>query len=146
MISKIRREKNPLRVHTKSVAAEYDRSLTSPDWGTKEGNETGYNRTYGVYGSIARGWVDRPHQGKGPKNYQRSDESIKEEIIKVLTEAREIDASDIEVDVKEGEVFVTGAVPERKMRYWAEDAIYKVRGVQDVNNQIKVKKSDQGKK
>ncbi|MGZ3797953.1 MAG: BON domain-containing protein, partial [Pseudobdellovibrionaceae bacterium] len=40
----------------------------------------------------------------------------------------------------EGSVLLTGWVPERKMRYWAEEVITKVRGVSDINNQIKVKK------
>jgi hypothetical protein len=140
VIPKIHREKNPLHADDQSVGVQYDKSLVSREWGSKEGNETGYNRTYGVYGSVARGWVDRPHQGKGPKNYQRSDESLQEEIVKVLTLDSEIDASAVEVEVKEGEVFLTGTVPERKMRYWVEEAIYKTRGVRDVNNQIKVEK------
>lgn len=143
MITKIHREKNPLHADDQSAAVEYDKSLVSPAWGSKEGNEEGYNRTYGVYGSVARGWVNRPHRGKGPKNYQRTDESIRDELVRVLTEDPDIDASEVEAEVKEGDVFLTGTVPERKMRYWVEEAIYKIRGVNDVNNQIKVKKSEE---
>ncbi|MGZ3805651.1 MAG: BON domain-containing protein [Pseudobdellovibrionaceae bacterium] len=140
MNPKIHREKNPLHAEDRSAGVEYDKSLTSPPWGAKEGNETGYNKTYGPYGSVARGWVDRPHAGKGPKNYQRSDESLNDEIFKKLTLDPDIDATNIEVEVKEGSVLLTGWVPERKMRYWAEEVITKVRGVSDINNQIKVKK------
>jgi osmotically-inducible protein OsmY len=138
VINKIQREKNPLHASDKSAGVQYDRSLVSPAWGSRLGNEAGYNRTYGDYGSAARGWVDRPHEGKGPKGYQRLDESIRAEICETLTRDPDVDASAIEVEVKAGDVLLTGTVPERRMRYWTEEIVDGVFGVKDIENQIKV--------
>jgi hypothetical protein len=78
-----------------------------------------------------------PHYGKGPKNYQRSDERIREEISDRLMEHDGIDASDIEVEVKDGEVTLTGTVEEREMKWMAEGVAETVGGVRDVHNRLK---------
>jgi hypothetical protein len=77
--------------------------------------------------------------GKGPKGYKRSDERIREDVCDHLSDGW-IDASDIEVSVKDGEVTLTGTVTERRMKHIAEDMVERVSGVQDVHNQIRVKK------
>lgn len=79
--------------------------------------------------------------GKGPKNYQRSDSRIEEDVNDRLTQAGEIDASDIEVKVSECEVTLTGTVSDRSDKFRAEQIAESVFGVKDVNNQIKVKKN-----
>lgn len=48
--------------------------------------------------------------GRGPKGYQRSDERIREDISDRLTEAPDVDASDITVAVSSREVILTGTV------------------------------------
>lgn len=78
--------------------------------------------------------------GKGPKNYQRSDSRIEEDVNDRLTQAHEIDASDIEVKVSECEVTLSGTVSDRSDKFRAEQIAESVFGVKDVNNQIKVKK------
>ena len=48
---------------------------------------------------------ERPSfRGRGPKNYQRSDERIREDVCERLTYDERVDASDVEVDVREGVV------------------------------------------
>lgn len=78
------------------------------------------------------------HKGKGPKNYNRSDERIKEDINDRLSDDPFIDASDIEVTVTNGEVTLTGTVEERSNKRRAEDLAENVSGVKNVENRIRV--------
>ena len=55
-----------------------------------------------------------------------------------LTESHEIDGRNIMVDVNQGNVTLTGTVPERRMRYAAEDLVEGCMGVSNINNQLKV--------
>lgn len=82
------------------------------------------------------------YYGKGPKNFKRSDERIREELSEMFTRHHDVDASDIEIEVKEGEVTLSGFVPERRMKYLAEDLAEKSMGVRDVTNNIRVRKED----
>ncbi|HET9236651.1 MAG TPA: BON domain-containing protein [Oligoflexus sp.] len=79
-----------------------------------------------------------PHAGRGPKGYQRSDERIKEDVCDCLTRDPQVDASEIEVQVKDGEVTLTGTVSERNEKRRAEDALDDVLGVKEIHNQIRV--------
>lgn len=80
----------------------------------------------------------RSYAGSGPKNYHRSDERIYEEICEILTLDPDIDASGIEVEVKDGEVTLRGTVETKTLRGYAEDAIEHVFGVKGVHNLIEV--------
>jgi osmotically-inducible protein OsmY len=76
--------------------------------------------------------------GRGPKNWQRSDDRIREDINERLTDHPDIDASEIDVQVKNGEVTLTGAVDERYVKRLAEDVAENVTGVREVHNQLRV--------
>lgn len=78
------------------------------------------------------------HRGKGPKNYKRSDERIKELICQKLCDDPEIDASNIEVEVKDAHVTLTGAVDGKFEKYLAEDLVENVSGVSMIENFIRV--------
>ncbi len=82
--------------------------------------------------------------GKGPKNYVRSDERIREDVCEQLTHHPQVDASDIEVTVREGEVTLTGTVDTRMAKRAAEEAGDHVRGVKDVHNQLRVRPQEAG--
>ena len=56
-----------------------------------------------------------------------------------LTAHPEIDASEVEVRVQNGEVTLTGVVEDRHTKRMAEDAIEDIMGVEDVHNQLKVR-------
>lgn len=78
--------------------------------------------------------------GRGPKSYRRSDDRIKEDVCEALTRDAHIDASDVEIEVKEGEVTLSGFVPERNMKHHAEDIIEHCTGVKDVTNNLRVRR------
>lgn len=78
------------------------------------------------------------HRGKGPSTYQRSDERIRELVCEALTEDDRIDASNIEVSVKNGEVTLSGTVEDRPMKRASEDVVEAISGVKDVQNQVRV--------
>jgi hypothetical protein len=82
------------------------------------------------------------HAGRGPKGYQRSDARIEEEVNDCLTDDDQVDATNIEVKVENGEVTLTGSVQDRNQKRAAEDAIERVRGVRDIHNQVKVQRAD----
>ncbi|HUJ13883.1 MAG TPA: BON domain-containing protein [Thermoanaerobaculia bacterium] len=78
------------------------------------------------------------YRGAGPKNYRRSDERIREDVCERLTDDHYIDATDIEVNVNGGVVTLSGSVDDRMAKRRAEDVAESVRGVEDVQNQIRV--------
>ena len=79
-----------------------------------------------------------PFTGRGPRGYRRSDDRIQEEVCEVLFHHGEIDASEVEVRVENGEVTLTGTVQDRRQKRMIEDAIEELSGVKEVNNQLRV--------
>lgn len=76
----------------------------------------------------------------GPKGYKRSDERIRDDLCDTLSQAHDIDASEVEVKVQSSEVVLTGTVPERHMKLRIEQLADRIPGVTDVNNQIRVRR------
>jgi osmotically-inducible protein OsmY len=76
--------------------------------------------------------------GMGPKGYKRSDERVHEDVCETLECDTHLDASNIEVEVKEGHVTLTGTVDNRMSKRHAEDCIAHLSGVKDVINNIRV--------
>lgn len=79
-----------------------------------------------------------PHKGKGPKGYKRSDQRIMEDINDQLFQNSHIDATNIEIDVKEGDVTLIGMVNDRRTKKMAENLVEKVPGVNDISNNLKI--------
>jgi hypothetical protein len=84
------------------------------------------------------------HFGKGPKGYQRSDMRIKDEACEILTRDWELDASDIEVDVEDRCLILRGEVASRDDKRLAEALVEDISGIDDVQNQLKIKKNVDG--
>ena len=82
------------------------------------------------------------HRGRGPKNYNRSDDRIKEDINDRLTDHSYLDASDIDVEVSNGEVTLTGFVRNRRDKRMAEDLAEDVSGVKNVENRLRVQQQN----
>lgn len=77
--------------------------------------------------------------GRGPKNYRRTDERIREDICDRLIAHPDIDASDLEVHVSGGIVRMVGTVENRHEKRIAELIADDTLGVDDVDNQLKVR-------
>lgn len=129
------------------------RGATSDDYGElyrgrEEGTHGAYwspQRTdFGDYeGSAPRGgemsnFGAGQFRGRGPKGYKRSDERIREDVCECLTEDERIDATNVEVQVKDCEVTLTGSVNSREEKRRAEDLIDRLAGVRDINNNLRV--------
>lgn len=78
------------------------------------------------------------HRGRGPKGYLRSDDRIREDVCDCLTDDPHIDASDVEVSVKDGEVTLTGKIESRDARRHAEELAQDLSGVKHVQNNLRV--------
>lgn len=78
------------------------------------------------------------HRGKGPQGYMRSDDRIKECVCEALTDDEHLDATHIEVVVKNGEVILTGTVEDRYAKRCAEDIAERQSGVRDVQNNLRI--------
>ncbi len=125
------------------------------DQGSYQGQGGGYEAGRGASGYQSSGWGggrswEYPHTapqsgsrpgryaGRGPKNWTRSDERIREDVNERLTQHPDIDASDIEVEVQNGEVTLKGTVDERYAKRAAEDVVEGVLGVKQVHNHLRV--------
>jgi osmotically-inducible protein OsmY len=115
----------------------------TPAYGQPYGSQSGYGlgEAQQAYGrqSQEQGRASKGgYRGMGPKNYSRSDERIREDLNERLTDADEIDASGLNVEVSQGIVTLSGTVEQRWMKHRAEDLAESCSGVRDVHNQIRV--------
>jgi osmotically-inducible protein OsmY len=78
------------------------------------------------------------YRGRGPKGYRRSDERIKEDVNDRLTDYSYLDASEIVVSVKDGDVTLSGTVLDRGDKRVAEAVAESVSGVKNVQNNLRV--------
>jgi osmotically-inducible protein OsmY len=82
-------------------------------------------------------------RGRGPRNYTRSGDRIREDVNDRLTDDWRVDASDIEVTVTGTEVTLAGTVSNRDQRRRAEDIAESVSGGTHVQNNLRVKQQNQ---
>jgi osmotically-inducible protein OsmY len=132
------------------------------------GNRNEYGNNYGNAGyDRDRGWWDRtrdevsswfgdddaerrrkmdrvtgPHKGKGPRDYHRSEDRIREDVCYRLADDDLVDASDIQVQVKDDEVILSGTVNSREEKRRAEDLAESIYGIRNVENRIRVNRND----
>lgn len=84
------------------------------------------------------GSTSQSHRGRGPSNYTRSDERIREDANDHLTHDWAVDATHVTVSVKDGELTLDGTVDSRQAKRRAEDAVEHVAGVKHVQNNLRV--------
>jgi osmotically-inducible protein OsmY len=100
----------------------------------------GMQHRYGSQGY--QGWGQGQHgggmRGKGPSGYTRSDDRIRENVCEALMEDDDVDATHIDVTVKNGEVTLSGTVEDRRQKRMAEDCVENLAGVHDVVNQLRI--------
>ena len=147
----------------------YDRDYETGrrGYGYPESGSSAYYGRSGEYSQGDRGWLDKASdevaswfgdeeaehrrqmddfrgefRGRGPRGYTRSDDRIEEDINDRLTDHPYIDASDIEVDVSNGEVVLSGTVDRRHAKRLAEEICENISGVKNVENRMRVKDTD----
>ena len=116
------------------------------DWGQQSqqgmmGGQTQTGSGYGGFrGGMQAGWgrTETSRSRKGPKNYARSDERIREMVCERLVDEQDIDVSEVSIEVKNGRVELDGTVPSRQMRHRIEDIVDDCWGVQDIENRLRV--------
>jgi hypothetical protein len=121
-----------------------------PGMGPSVGQHGRYDMGPGQYGQYGQGQLGQGQGGqrargeggqrRGPMNYQRSDQRIYEDVCDRLSDDDELDVSNVEVKVEQGEVTVTGHVESRAMKRRIEDVVERVSGVKDVHVQVKVQR------
>ena len=102
-------------------------------------SEIGNSRDY--TGNFPSAELSGLHSGKGPKGYQRSEDRIREDVCDALEAHGHIDASEIEVEVSDGVVTLTGSVESRQSKRLAEQAVERVRGIKDIHNHLTISSS-----
>jgi osmotically-inducible protein OsmY len=124
---------------------EYGRYEEFGDAGSRSQSFGGMPRGFGSQGS-RRGQLmgqQGRFSGRGPKGYQRSDERIREDVCDRLMSDGEIDASNLTVQVKSGEVTLEGSVDSKEAKRCAEDIAEDVSGVREVQNRLRVERHRQ---
>jgi len=103
-----------------------------------------YSSDYGYQGSDQDHRSSRTerltggHRGKGPRGYHRSDQRVWEDVNDRLSDDSYVDASEIEVEIDNGTVILSGHVQDRKAKRKAEEIAESVRGVQNVENRLRI--------
>lgn len=111
----------------------YGETHFGDEWDTGEDIEGDVAYTYTEF------WlVPGPFSGVGPKGYQRSDDRIFEDVCYRMSTNGQLDPSEIDVKVENGEVTLEGKVQDRKSKRLAEDIAESVSGVSEVHNRIRV--------
>jgi osmotically-inducible protein OsmY len=120
----------------KKSNADYERyGMESDDW---RHMDEYWRKMYGEnYPREAR----EDYAGVGPRNYVRSDERILEDVNEQLTRHRRINATDIDVTVKNGDVILHGTVSDPSAARLAEDVTAKVPGVRSVRNELQARRA-----
>jgi osmotically-inducible protein OsmY len=138
---------------TYSVSRLFDHD--DDDRGTSRGSQRGYGDSRGGEergflqraGDEVASWFgdesasrrrEQDHRGRGPSNYTRSDERIREDANDHLTHDWGVDATHITVSVSNGELTLDGTVDSRQAKRRAEDAVEHISGVKHVQNNLRV--------
>jgi hypothetical protein len=80
------------------------------------------------------------YRGKGPKGYARKDESILEDACETLFRSPTVDASEIQVEVIAGCIYLRGLVDNRAIKKEIERLVEDLPGVRNIQNEIKVRR------
>jgi osmotically-inducible protein OsmY len=125
----------------------WDRVVTAkPNGVVTDGNEADRNGAdwRATTQPVATSWPEQnspqsqeTFAGKGPKGYVRADQRLLEEVCERLTADAELDAGDVTVVVRDGEVTLEGTVPDRHSKHRAEDLSASVSGIRAVHNRLR---------
>ena len=126
------------------ITDPYDRSVRSLNDSDVYDNsgESEYSRDRSDPYQMVDYLLDRgvDFRGKGPKGFHRSDERIWEDVCEILARDPRIDATEVEVSVRSGHVYLSGEVDSRQTKRLAEMAVEDLPGVVNVINQLQFQK------
>jgi hypothetical protein len=108
-------------------------------FGGSQGGQRG-SQFGGGYGSGGGGMGRGKNGGRGPKGYKRSDERIREDVNDRLMVHEDLDPGEVEVQVSDCVVTLTGTVQDRNDKFEIERIAESVLGVKDVVNQLRVQR------
>lgn len=77
--------------------------------------------------------------GRGPKAYTRSDQSIEDELYKRLSHHPDLDAGDVQFEVKDGVITLSGFADNKFELRLAEEIAQDVLGAKEVHNELRLK-------
>lgn len=109
----------------------------------RPGMQRGYyggERAGGGYGRPMSGQGAIGYRGLGPKGYQRPEERVREDVCERLTDHPGVDARAIEVEVRDGVVYLRGTVEDRAQKRAAEEAVEQTTGIRDIRNELETRK------
>jgi hypothetical protein len=109
----------------------YGTYISDVEYDQRYGSGPGRNRWQ-------RDMYNGPYTGHGPQGFQRQDERIREDVNDRLTWHGEVDATNIQVTVENGEVTLEGTVDDRRQKRLAEDIAEDVSGVKDIHNHLRI--------
>jgi hypothetical protein len=111
----------------------YEETHFGDEWDTGEDMEGDISYSYTEF------WLmPGPFTGIGPKGYQRNDQDIFEDVCYRMSVNGQLDPSEVEVKVEDGEVTLEGKVADRHSKRLAEEIVDSVSGVFDVHNRLRV--------
>lgn len=111
------------------------------DWRHRgEGWQYGPEREAGAFERLREGF--RKLTGRGPKGYRRSDERVHDEVCERMARSG-MNATDIEVEVENGEVTLSGYAESREDKRRLEDLAEDVFGVDEVHNHVRIRRGEQ---
>ena len=87
---------------------------------------------------MTRKTESQQHPPAGGPAEQRPDEAIWEDIHEHLTTNPDLDATEVEILVEDGDVTLTGRVPSRESKWLAEELARGVPGVMNLHNRLKL--------
>lgn len=132
----------------KNYGADYDEDLgffdNDSSWRSTRGFRTGVERNDYGNNELLKEHFGPSYYGKGPKGWKRSDDKIREEVCEALYKDERIDASDVDVNVLDSCVYLKGSVVARDIKRSCEDVAESITGVEDVINELRVRKAGEG--
>jgi hypothetical protein len=85
--------------------------------------------------------IPGPYSGRGPIGYDSAGDPTGQEVYSRLTQHGQIDASDIEIVIDNGEVLLDGTVDSEETKRLAQEAVETITGVRSVQNLLQVKEN-----
>jgi hypothetical protein len=83
--------------------------------------------------------IPGPYSGRGPIGYDSAGDPTGQEVYSRLTQHGQVDASEIEIVIDDGEVLLDGTVDSEETKRLAQEAVETITGVRSVQNLLQVK-------